>query len=308
MEGWKKMAVAITHLATDGFWGNADLVDEFIARKLKTGATSLVLGAGASHGFNLPDWETLVANLRAQCGVAPPTKMIRPEEEADSLLRSQFRGDRIAFAEAVWDALYESTKRDAAFLLKSDLLQSISAFLTNSLRGRACSVITFNFDDIVENYLRLLGFIVKSETSVPAWAGTADAVIYHPHGLLPMLDRGGRTKIVFTESDFDQVVGRESDAWNRVMNSILSSTFPVFIGLSGNDARLRSILLQIKEIHPATKMDSSLYWAVRPTRISEDKNLVDRWRDLGVAPRYLDGYADIPAWLLGICQKAANLK
>lgn len=301
------MGTTVTLHATDDFWSKNKNVDDFLARKLRAGSTSVVLGAGASHGFNLPNWGDLVIGVRNQCGESAPKKALRPEDEADSLRRKYFKNDRVGFAKAVWRALYEKANHDPRFLLKSELLQALSAFLTNSIRGQGGTIVTFNFDDILESYLRLLGFIVRSETSAPAWNSDADVLVYHPHGLLPKDSQADSTKIVFSTTDFDEVVGRDSDAWNRTMRSVWSSTFPVFVGLSGDDARLRSLLLDVRPDHPATVKDSSLYWGVRPTPQDENPDTIERWKELGIVPRIIKDYDELPAWILSICQKAAAL-
>lgn len=300
------MAASVTPLATEDFWSKNENIDAYLARKLKSGGTSLVLGAGASHGFNLPNWVDLVAAVRTECGADKPTKPTRPEDEADVLLATKYAGDRTAFAKAVRSALYEPARKDNSFLLKSELLQAVAAFLTNSRRGRGGAVVTFNFDNILEAYLRLLGFVVRSETVVPAWASSADMLVFHPHGYLPMESEDGMTQIVFTTSDFDAVVGRESDSWNKTMNSVWSTTFPVFIGLSGDDARLRSLLDSTRDSHPATVKDNSIYWGVRPTLKNSEEYDVQRWKRLGIVPRFIETYSDLPAWLLSICQLAAT--
>ena len=268
------------------------------------GVLSLVLGAGASHGFSLPTWDELVDGLRDQGGVTD-AKLPKPEEEADKVHRNHFGKDRLKFAEAVRAALYANVRREPAEMLKSDLLQAITAFLTSSLRGRGSAVITFNFDDLIETYFRLLGFIVRSETEVPAWASRSDMTVLHPHGLLPLNNNEAATEIIFTSKDFERVIGRERDEWNKAMSSVLVSTFPVFIGLSGTDARLQSLLSDVHERHPATKRDSSLYWGVRPTLESAEPHDIERWRDWRIAPRFFKSYKEIPSWILSICQKAA---
>ena len=300
------MATPLTPFSTEDFWASPDNIDQCLASKLLAGSTSLVLGAGASHGFHLPDWGELVEAVRTSCGATAPTKPLRPEDEAHQLLINNFSGDRLAFAKAVRTALYAGASRDSSFLLKSDLLQGIAAFLSSSLRGHGGAVITFNFDDLVETYLRLLGFVVKSELSVPAWATRADMRVFHPHGLLPLASEAGTTPIVFTTADFDEVVGRADDEWNRTMTSILSTTFPVFIGLSGEDSRLRSLLTHTHPTHPALTKDASLYWGVRLTLKSAAPYEIDRWKAMKIAPRYFDSYSEIPAWLLTICQRAAQ--
>jgi SIR2-like domain len=302
------MASAITPHATDDFWSKPENIDEYLARKLRLGSTSMVLGAGASAGFNLPDWKKLVNTIKVDCGEPASTAQINLEQEADRLFLSYFSSDQIAFANAVRRALYAEAKQDANFLLKSDLLQAIAAFLTNSIKGKSGALVTFNFDDIVESYLTLLGFVVRSEASMPAWTTSADMVVFHPNGLLPLDSEVGTTPIVFTLTDFAEITGSESNSWNQTLHSIWSTTFPVFIGLSGDDIRLRASLGSIRKVHPATLNERSLYWGVRPTLKNEPSHTVEVWRKLGVVPRFVSRYEDIPTWLLSICKRAALIR
>lgn len=301
------MATTLTPLATDGFWSNEREVDGLLAKKLRAGSTSLVLGAGASSGFNLPDWARLVERVRDSAGVKPPERLMRSEDEADRLFVENFDRDRLKFAKAVRASLYEGASNTPDFLLKSELLQALSAFVANSLRGRGGAIVTFNFDDILESYLKLLGYVVRSEVTAPAWASTADMHIYHPHGLLPLASESGITPIVFTASDFDDVVGDSSEAWNQTIRATWNSTFPIFVGLSGDDMRLRANLNAVKKVHPAIVRDSSKYWGLRPTLRTENSYNVGRWREMGIAPRFIDSYDQLPSFLLSICQKAADL-
>jgi SIR2-like domain len=105
-------------------------------------------------------------------------------------------------------------------------------------------------------------------------------------------------------NDYDRVIGRDSNAWNQSMKSVLAGSTPLFLGLSGDDQRLRAVLDEVKWIRPATQ-EKHRYWAARPTVDSESAANVDRWRALGVAPGKLASYDEIPNWLLSICQRSA---
>lgn len=287
-------------------WEKTKFIDNFLAGKLSTGSVSLVIGAGASMGFSLPSWDDLVDKI--YLAVGEPLPAIRGLAPAMSMVikRKHFGGKDLEFSKLVRDCLYKDFDKTPSRLLSSPLLQSVGSFLVSSMRGRANSLISFNFDDLIEAYLRLLGFVVRSEHTAPYWTVNADMHVLHPHGILPQDKTKSCTDIVFTENDYDRVIGHDANAWNQRMKSILSGTTAVFLGLSGDDQRLRTLLLEVKAVHPAIVKDGHPYWAVRPTIAIEDETNVDRWRELGVAPLRLPGFESLPSWLLGICQKSAH--
>lgn len=294
-------------ITTESAWRKADFVDAFLAKQLSRGSVSLVVGAGVSMGFQLPSWNELVKRMYREKAEKLPTRRRSAPEMSETLKRKFFAGKDLEFSNLVRDSLYKKTDGDPSIVLSSPLLQAVCSFLVSSMRGRAGSLISFNFDDLIETYLRLLGFVVRSEPKAPYWTVKADMQVLHPHGILPKDTTQSCTDIVFTASDYDRVIGHDSDAWNQSMKAILAGTTPVFLGLSGEDQRLRSLLTQVKAIHPAPIREGHRYWAVRPTVVGEDEIIVDRWKVLGVAPRLVPSYDDLPAWLLSICQRSALL-
>ena len=296
--------VDVTNTGDPTYWARPTFIDKRLAKMLGRGSVSLVLGAGASAGFMLPGWDRLVEDIYTDVGATMPTKSTSPTALADALKRTHFKDRDLEFSKVVRKVLYKDYSASATAVLTSPLLQAIGSFLASSMRGSAGSLITFNFDDLVETYLQTMGFVVTSEPKAPFWKLNADMQVLHPHGLLPIANEAACTNIVFTDSDYVRVIGRAADAWNASMHATLSGTTAVFVGLSGDDLRLRSVLEQVKESHVATKSGHA-YWAVRATLKTEDDTRVEMWRELGVAPRFLDAYADIPAWLLGICRQSA---
>jgi SIR2-like domain len=306
MEARQSMGTRYRPTANPVSWEKTKFIDSFLAKKLSTGSVSLVIGAGVSMGFKLPSWDDLVKEIYLKKGEPLPTKPSSAPAMSMSIKRKHYKGADLEFSRLVRDCLYSKFDKTPSLLLSSPLLQAVGTFLVSSMRGRANSLISFNFDDLIETYLRLLGFVVRSEHTAPYWTVNADMHVLHPHGILPQDERKPCTDIVFTENDYDRVIGKDANAWNQKIKSILGGTTAVFLGLSGDDQRLRSLLLEVKAIHPAILKDGHPYWAVRPTTASEDQTNVDRWRDLGVAPIQLTGFDDLPAWLLSICQKSAN--
>lgn len=296
-------------LAAPEHWETEETVDAFLASELSRGRLALVLGAGASFGFNLPSWDDLVSRLYRGKKEPLPTSGTATEK-ADFLRRKHFGNDRSAFAQFVRECLYQgiaSLQDDV--LLKSKLLQAIGAMLSKSARGTATTTISFNFDNILELYLEVLGLVVTSIDTAPAWNTRSDVEILHPHGLLPYGSPAGISKngIVFTASDYLEVIGDKPEPWNSRMTQVLNSNTCIFLGLSGSDDRLMSLLQQVHKNHPAVMREGHLNWAVRTTKKSDDEITRDKWTAKGVALRLFDDYSELPSWLLSICSRAAKV-
>jgi hypothetical protein len=299
------MAARYGPLSIEPNWQKPDFVDKFLASSLNEGSLSLMVGAGASMGFNLPSWDQLIDRIYTKKDTPIPSPRRSAPDLSDDLKRLHYANDESGFSDLVRECMYESYPDQANVLLGSPLLQAIGSLLIRSMRGRAGHLVSFNFDNLIEIYLRQLGFVVRTEASAPFWARAADMTVLHPHGVLPFDKSQTTSKIVFTASDYDKVIGRESDEWNAAMRSILIGTTPIFIGLSGDDQRLRSLLRVVKDAHPGLHNDEQRYWGVRPTLITESSSNIERWKDLGICPRLVDSYDEIPVWLLSICQRAA---
>lgn len=293
-------------ITLEASWAKPRFIDDFLAKQLSSGSASLVVGAGASMAFNLPSWDDLVYRMYDKQGVPIPAKKKSAPILSEMLRSKNFKGDSMGFSELVRTCLYETVQDAPENVLASPLLQAIGSFLANSIRGKAGAIISFNFDDLIEKHLGLLGMVARSEVTAPYWQTRADMQVLHPHGILPSNRAEACTEIVFTESDYDAVIGSSQNAWNQSMNGILVGTTPIFLGLSGEDQRLRTMLTDLRDRHVGTG-DGHRYWGVRPCPLTEDEFVVDRWKKMGIAPRFLKSYDEIPSWILSICQKSANL-
>lgn len=296
-------------LAAPEHWETPETVDAFVASQLSRGRLALVLGAGASFGFGLPNWDLLVERLYSGKGEPVPVTG-SATERADLLRKKHFGKDRSAFAQYVHSCLFNGiSSLSDDLLLKSALLQAIGAMLSKSARGTATTTITFNFDNILELYLEVLGLVVRSIDTAPAWNTRSDVEVLHPHGLLPFGDtaRISKNGIVFTSSDYLEVIGDKAEPWNARMMQILTSNTCVFLGLSGADDRLMALLQHAHKNHPAITREGHLNWAIRTTNKSDDEITRHKWTDKGVALREFDEYSELPGWLLSICRRAATM-
>ena len=276
---------------------------DFLASQLIRGQLALVLGAGVSVGFGLPNWPKLLAFLEERLTNKRPDN-ISDEAFAEKLWRDSGRDDD-AFAEHVSTALYSEYKGTADDLANDRLLASIGALARPAKRGSVSHIVSFNFDDLIEMHLEYFGITCLSTARMPAWdSSRADVKILHPHGLLPFSKTRDATKIVFTQKDYDRVIGQSSNIWRTKLLDIFSSNTCLFLGLSGKDGNLRSVLEETKDRHVAKKRGDA-YWGIR---ISSDENdpARDEWDDKGVSQYTLSSYSQLPGFLSEICRRAAT--
>ncbi|MCG7906919.1 MAG: SIR2 family protein [Candidatus Thiodiazotropha taylori] len=296
------MAPSISVRSQREFYNSDSNIQTWLAESLRLGQLRLVLGAGASQACGLPDWKTLVQRISQDVDKDPKGK----DEPSKSswLLRHAFKNNRESFAKTVQRVLYEDFDLSLPSLTTKRLLIALGALSVPSRRGSVREIITFNFDDLLEVYLNYLGFSVLSTTVLPRWSGRTDIEVLHIHGLLPSNPNSYIPRnIVFTESDFDEVVGDRSDIWRKQVTSIMQSNICVFIGISGEDPNLRSILREIKKSH-VSQEGSLPYWGIRFTSSKSDERN-DDFSEYGILPVIIP-HKQIPDWLLTVTQLAAD--
>lgn len=283
---------------------NPDSVDVFLADQLIKRRLALVLGAGVSNGVGLPDWKELVRRLYESKGATPDSNL-SSEQSSEAFYIKYYNGQDKAFSELVRDVLYAGAKLDPTSLGSHPLLNAIGAILTASARGSAGHAITFNYDDMLESHLRYRGFVVNTIHELPAWNKETDMTLLHAHGYLPS-DKSQATSngIVLTRLDYDRVVGKSGNLWNQKMLDIFRSHTCIFIGLSGDDPRLTSLLLETKTQHRSC-LDRHAFWGVRAVA-SDTDSTNGTWTGRGVYCRNLNSYDNIPNWLFNICRLAAQ--
>lgn len=229
----------------------------------------LVLGAGASASYGLPDWNTLLQKLLLitlksesngqsdgsgggdsdRTGLLAKTfsKVFEPDNLiAARYLHGHFKRTNpkstLAFENAVRDALYS----EAISAEESDLLKEIRQFCIAPGRSpNLDSIITYNYDDLLEKCLRNI------EVEIPFSSIHARGMkpkvnelpIYHVHGFLP--EHGGLTaknKIVLSESEYHEQY-RDVYGWSNLIQINKFKDYNcIFIGLSFSDPNLRRLL------------------------------------------------------------------
>jgi hypothetical protein len=279
---------------------------QYLASQLVRGRLALILGAGASAGFGLPGWSDLLLRICGAARIRPPKGNLTQMAET---LESKI-GDREKFVRTLHKCLYRGTSSSA--VIDSELLRAVGSVVMALSRRGVGEVITFNFDDILERHLRQNGFAVDSVCSLPDWFGNCDARIYHPHGSLPAatrVDKAQAESVVITQADYDRIVDKGDSPWNELLLTVMRSRTCLFIGLSGQDQNVCSLLSNVGSSH-ATKRTREAYWGIR---FGLDKPPVSdapetMWTKRKVFAAHVKSYGDLPGLLLEVCQLAATMR
>jgi len=232
---------------------------EKLTEAYKQGSLVLVLGAGISKQYNVPDWNTLLQKLflyiyenETQSNenqelfskICAERILPSPLIAARSLSRYyqdlvKNEGSILAFEMAVKNAIYENIKIE-----DTETLNEIRKICMASRDGaKINSIITYNYDDIIENILSRYDIPYKVIYSQGMHAEPHHLPIYHVHGFLPRQDSlDERNKIILSEEVYHQQY-QAVYSWNNLVqiNKFTDYTC-LFIGTSFTDPNLRRVL------------------------------------------------------------------
>ena len=290
------------------WWQNDEIaIKNLCAEQLFSGRLLLVLGAGVSIAYGLPSWSSLIDNAYDISGQSKPEGVSDLLLLADYLFVDIFYRDEAKFAEIIRKALFYRYNYSAASIGSNMLLQALSSLTMPSMRGQVREVITFNFDDLLENYLRQYGFVSDSIVRLPFWSSRADVRVYHPHGLLPVNTVNNiPDSIFFAQIQFEENQIKKK-VWYDKIAELMASHTCIFLGISGEDTNIRSLLSEVKKRHVSQSGDGAwAYWGIRFSDNEEDPKKAD-WERRGVVQQTLNSYEDLPNWLLDISQRASTM-
>jgi hypothetical protein len=237
--------------------------------------------------------------------LTPPQSADQLQAAADEVKNGFCRGDEREFALLVTTCLYEGVTLSSD-LLKNDLLIALGALMMGSRRGSVKRVLTLNFDNVLEWYLTLHGFVPKTIVQPPAMEGAEDVRIYHPHGFLP------HPSLSFTPSDFvilgqhsiNRRLGTQGDPWFELMRHLLRTGMCLFVGLSEEsfrDRALAPLLVTVGEELQHSRPTG--FWLLRGDGSEEQRQA---YLTTNIVPLYRKSHQQIPDLLLAICRKAAE--
>lgn len=303
------MSTLVNDMSHESHWSNEEAVTNYLSQQLLLGRLAIFLGSGVSFNFNLPNWAGLIGAL---CKIAsidfPPIgypEKVTLLQIASSLRRGYFENSDDKFVEAVATELYRSADVAIERLCEDRLFAAIGATLTSSARGGVSTVLTLNYDDCLERYLEILGFVVDPIINPSHWASRADISIMHPHGFLPYdRARSRSSEIVLDQTSFSNAIGNVGSLWFQRIVGVLRTSTTLLIGLGTGDQNLLSMLKAAKTDHPSEN-DGAKYNCVM-VQVDPNRMAAESIKDHGVSTFPLrDNKTHLPDFLLSICQKAA---
>ena len=290
-------------------WTVKNQASKILARELGRGRLAILLGAGTGYGI-LPGWVDLVAKICKAEGVKPPDDKNQVEAKIQEVKAKLRKEKRLSdYIQAVKKSLYSECSITKEELRRHELFSSIRTLLTTKPSGRASTVLTYNFDNLLETHLKACGVPCKTIYNLPSWNYNNQVSVYHPHGFLPRNSDDNSERISFSRKEFaDQLRGEPSKLWNPLINQIFSSHTLLLIGLSGDDINLIASLTASQEVHPAFGVDRFPYRGIsirtKPER-GEFDIIKDEMDTARIATLYVNSYSELPDFLYDICEKAS---
>lgn len=223
---------------------------EVIRRALSDNRLTLVCGAGVSSSIGLPDWNTLLIRILSHA------LTLKQKNLSDSDLKNLLSSSNLIvgkylkillkeqFDDIVTKCLYEEewTLGDYAYS-ESALMDNIITLLRPKRnRGSVESVITFNFDSLLEEYLSKNSIKFKAIYDEGIKFDADELPIYHVHGYLPRNKKIEKHNLVFSEEGYHtQFIDPYS--WSNLIQLYkYMNNSCLFIGVSLSDPNLRRIL------------------------------------------------------------------
>lgn len=259
---------------------------------------SVLLGAGASAGVGLPDWNALSCNLLTLSGAIPDP------DTAAAFLAAQ---DPALAAEAAksaapdWEAtMLEALYGDGSLLPAPGALHLAVAGLALAAAPGNIQLFTLNFDLLIEAALQdvgnELGLTATSFTRTSAMPRAKAGVyeVHHLHGSLDPIAKKARN-IVLTLSEFNSLVV-ETHPWQvSALDTALQFGPLILAGTSYRDADIRSWL---HGMTAATKDRVVVFLARQGLGLDREqflkvqKALEQQWTAIGVQPIITQDHAD----------------
>jgi len=277
---------------------------------LRRGELVLLLGAGVSDGLDLPNWRTLVERCEVAVGIdisdRDPMHRIDDVQGKFQRVHGSGNGDFLGFVrEHLYPEQYRSERSYPRSILQKEMLIALGALVMSSVRGSVTDVLTLNFDDVLDWYLRLHGFRTQVVTDLPRMLrGDVDVHIHHIHGFLPLTAAWEPSDWLLLS--YDQLIERLSQeagaAWPTLIGSLFQSKVILAVGTSMSDIDVHTMLRRAQR---KEAKDVGRGFVIDRQMSEEDRSKCLRF---GLTPVSVETYEEIPRFLLGICQEAAHVR
>ena len=269
---------------------------------------TLFLGAGVSQDAGGPSWNTLLAKsvkrLRKPMTKADFNRIYKACSMSPIIMGRYIVGNKKQ-KEILTKYLHDHVLYKDVDTSKSELISAICDMVSTK---KIESIITYNYDNLIETALEQKGIEVASICS-KSRSLKGELPVYHVHGLIPKEDSDVQSTPVLSEEDYHAIY-RESYHWSNVEQlHALDRNTCFFIGLSMTDPNLRRLLDvshkdSDKEVrHFAFLKREKLYASDN----SHEKNEMHfriieiQLEDLGVNVIWYEDYNEIPQMIKEIC-------
>jgi len=248
----------------------------------KNKTLTIYLGAGVSMGSGLPSWDALVLAMyfkvmdQQRLGRWRPypnyllaisewqlNHLHEPLEISARKIRRHFQGKEEKFRDSMWETLYEGFQPpegtefrppDCSYLRNGNpTLQSIVELCTSRPEGKVKSVVTYNYDSLLESALNDIPH--KPIWTADGRPSVSQIPVYHVHGYVPFDKKEGSAPedIVFTEDQYNRVASDPYSWANLVQIHCMSSSVGLMIGLSLSDRNMRRLFDAVRSTPIATQ-------------------------------------------------------
>ena len=253
---------------------------------------SLALGAGVSLDFGALSWTKLIDDFYEEIRIAKKLtniKLVREKIGNTSIINGQFAKDNLKdFMQSLYNGIYSSFHPITGY--NDSTLSHLIPLIEKLQTDRRFNIITYNYDDYLEQYLKSNGIRHNSlynETKI----ANQYFCVYHPHGFLPHNANATnfaefQNSIVFSEDDYHKLYN-EPYAWASILQYFLyRQNVYLFVGCSLTDPNLRRIL-------SATKINSKKHFALMcKDNLSPMDQLIvhSHFMDIGVECIWADNF------------------
>ena len=207
------------------------------------GRNTFFLGAGVSKSVGLPGWDELLGklldNLKQRKAISiNDISACRNDSIGNLLIKARY-------LKQCYDESHLSMVSDMRDILYKDVGKNnklINALVTLIQTGKIESVITYNYDDVLEEALHRKGVLhTPVDSSNRPLLGTLP--VLHTHGFIPrQKDIDYDQSVVLSEEDYHKLY-MDSFHWANVEQlHALAQTTCYFVGLSLKDPSLRRLL------------------------------------------------------------------
>ncbi|RXT04175.1 SIR2 family protein [Ammoniphilus sp. CFH 90114] len=226
---------------------NDDLIK--IREEFVKGNLTLFCGAGVSADTGIPVWNHLLKQLLAELFIQKNHQLHISQEKLAEIYLEYFKRSPLIilqflknelghdFLKFVRRAIYQNPPQN-------NELMDVIVELCRPQRERKSlhSIVTFNFDDVVEQNLEKNKIRYKSVSKEGERYLPSELPIYHVHGFLPREGDLSEFNIVSSEDAYHSQFIDPFSWSNLVQLNLLNQNLCLFIGLSMTDPNLRRLL------------------------------------------------------------------